>query len=423
MSEIAIGSAELTLSRKGRLIVLFAAFSGLLFDGIELGLMPIASISVTRSLLGAGFTDALAGDWFARFTAALMLGAALGGIVFGTLGDRIGRTRAMGVSILFYSIFSGFGLLVGSLEQMLVLRFLVGLGVGGMWPNGVALVSECWSNVSRPMVAGIVGAGLNTGILLLSQIARIWHITPDSWRWLFGWSAVPGLLGVAALYFVPESPRWLASRGGAAKRAAAPLRTLLRPPLLRVTLLGIVLGSIPMIGAWAASKWMIPWADKIGGAAQPGYKAITQGYWALGAVLGSFSGAQLAGMLGRRLSYFLISLGSTVLTGGLFLLTAPLESAFLPMTFAQGFVATLFFGWLPLYLPELFPTKVRATGSGIAYNVGRFATAGGVFAAGSLAMWFGGDFAKVGAVMSVIYSLGMIAIWWAPETSNKDLPD
>ena len=423
MSEIAIGSAELTLSRKGRLIVLFAAFSGLLFDGIELGLMSIASISVTRSLLGAGFTDALAGDWFARFTAALMLGAALGGIVFGTLGDRIGRTRAMGVSILFYSIFSGFGLLVGSLEQMLVLRFLVGLGVGGMWPNGVALVSECWSNVSRPMVAGIVGAGLNTGILLLSQIARIWHITPDSWRWLFGWSAVPGLLGVAALYFVPESPRWLASRGGAAKRAAAPLRTLLRPPLLRVTLLGIVLGSIPMIGAWAASKWMIPWADKIGGAAQPGYKAITQGYWALGAVLGSFSGAQLAGMLGRRLSYFLISLGSTVLTGGLFLLTAPLESAFLPMTFAQGFVATLFFGWLPLYLPELFPTKVRATGSGIAYNVGRFATAGGVFAAGSLAMWFGGDFAKVGAVMSVIYSLGMIAIWWAPETSNKDLPD
>jgi MFS family permease len=423
MSEIAIGSSELTLSRKGRLVVLFAAFSGLLFDGIELGLMPIASISVTRSLLGSGFTDALAADWFARFTAALMLGAAVGGIVFGALGDRIGRTRAMGVSILFYSIFSGFGLLVGSLEQMLVLRFLVGLGVGGMWPNGVALVSECWSNVSRPMVAGIVGAGLNTGILLLSQIARIWHITPDSWRWLFGWSAVPGLLGVAALYFVPESPRWLAARGGAVKRKAAPLRDLFRPPLLRLTILGILLGSIPMIGAWAASKWMIPWADKIGGAAQPGYKAVTQGYWALGAVLGSFSGAQLAGMLGRRWSYFLISLGSTVLTGGLFLLTAPLESAFLPMTFAQGFVATLFFGWLPLYLPELFPTKVRATGSGIAYNVGRFATAGGVFAAGTLAMWFGGDFAKVGAVMSVIYSLGMVVIWWAPETSKKDLPD
>jgi len=423
MSHISIDSSALALSRKARLIVLVAAFSGLLFDGIELGLMPIASISVTKSLLGDGFTDALAGDWFARFTASLMLGAAVGGIVFGALGDRIGRTRAMGVSILFYSVFSGAGWLVGSLEQMLILRFFVGLGVGGMWPNGVALVSECWPNVSRPLVAGIMGAGLNAGILLLSQIARIWHITPDSWRWLFGWSAVPGLLGVVALHFVPESPKWLSTRGAVARRVAAPLRELFRPPLLRLTVFGIVLGSIPMIGAWAASKWMIPWADKIGGAAQPDYKAVTQGFWALGAVLGSFCGAQLAGILGRRLSYFLISLGSTVLTGGLFLFTAPLQPGFLPTAFAQGFVATLFFGWLPLYLPELFPTKVRATGSGIAYNAGRFATAGGVFAAGTLAVWFGGDFAKVGAVMSLIYSLGMVAIWWAPETGNRDLPD
>lgn len=423
MNPISIGSSALTLSHRARLVVLLAAFSGLLFDGIELGLMPIASLSVTKSLLADRFTDALAGDWFARFTAALMLGAAVGGIVFGALGDRIGRTRAMGVSILFYSVFSGMGWLVGSLEQMLVLRFFVGLGIGGMWPNGVALVSECWPSVSRPTVAGIVGAGLNTGILLLSQIARIWHITPDSWRWLFGWSAVPGLLGVVALCFVPESPRWLFTRAGAVRRTVTPLRELFRPPLLRLTLLGILLGSIPMIGAWAASKWMIPWADKIGGAAQPGYKALTQGYWALGAVLGSFFGAQLAGLVGRRLSYFLISLGSTALTSGLFLFTAPLQSAFLPMAFAQGFIATLFFGWLPLYLPELFPTKVRATGSGIAYNTGRFATAGGVFAAGTLVVWFGGDFAKVGAVMGLIYALGMIAIWWAPETSNKDLPE
>jgi MFS family permease len=414
---------QTALSRKARLIVLIAAFSGLLFDGIELGLMPIASISVTKSLLGEAFTDALAGDWFARFTASLMLGAAVGGIIFGALGDRIGRTRAMAVSILFYSLFSGAGWLVGSLEQMLILRFFVGLGVGGMWPNGVALVSECWPNVSRPLVAGIMGAGLNAGILLLSQIARIWHITPDSWRWLFGWSAIPGLLGVVALYFVPESPKWLSARAKVVQRAVTPLRELFAPPLLRLTILGIMLGSIPLVGAWAASKWMIPWADKIGGAAQPGYKALTQGYWALGAVLGSFFGAQLAGMLGRRLSYFLISLGSTVLTGGLFLFTAPLQPGFLPTAFVQGFVATLFFGWLPLYLPELFPTKVRATGSGIAFNTGRFVTAGGVFVAGTLAVWFGGDFAKVGAVMSLIYSLGMVAIWWAPETANRELPD
>ena len=105
------------------------------------------------------FTPSLGGDWFARFTAALMLGAAIGGIALGALGDRIGRTRAMGVSILLYSLFAMMGAWVQTQEQMLVLRFLVGLGVGGLWPNGIALVSESWSGASRPVVSGMMMAG------------------------------------------------------------------------------------------------------------------------------------------------------------------------------------------------------------------------------------------------------------------------
>ena len=413
-------AAASSLPRSARLLVLAATFGALLFDGVELGLMPVCSMSVTRSLLGEQFTAKLGGDWFAWLTASLMLGAAVGGIALGALGDRIGRTRALAVSVLFYSLFAGLGAFVTSLEQMLLLRFLVGLGVGGVWPNGVALVSECWPNVSRPIVAGIVGAGINIGILLLSQVARIWHVTPDSWRWLFGWAALPAVLGVVVFLVVPESPNWLATRG-AKKAPGTPLRELLQAPLRRVLIIGIMLGSIPMIGAWAASKWMIPWADQIGGTVQPGYKASTQGYWALGAVLGSFFGAQLASRVGRRLSYFLISVGSAALTCGIFTLTAPLRPEFLPLVFAQGFVATLFFGWLPLYLPELFPTRVRATGTGIAYNVGRFATALGVCAAGTLVGWFDGDLAKVGAATALIYALGIIVIWWAPDTRGKTM--
>ena len=178
-----------------------------------------------------------------------------------------------------------------------------------------------------------------------------------------------------------------------------------------------------MIGAWAASKWVIPWADKMGGTTRAGYKAVTQGYWAVGATLGSFFGAQLASLIGRRFCYFLISLGSVSLTAAIFLFSMPLNAEFLPLVFCQGFVATLFFGWLPLYLPELFPTRVRATGSGIAYNVGRFATAGGVLVTGSLVAVFGGDYAKVGAAGSIIYALGMIAIWFAPDTTGKTMDD
>lgn len=403
------------LSVCSRLVVLVTVFLALVFDGVELGLMPVASLSVSKSLLGTAFTPELGGEWFARFTAALMLGAAIGGIALGNLGDRVGRTRAMGVCILFYSIFAALGAYAQTQEQMLVLRFLVGLGVGGLWPNGIALVSECWSGASRPLVSGAMMAGLNAGILLLSQLARNWPITPESWRWLFQFAGVPALLGLFVLLVLPESPKWLASRG-AAKGPVTPLRELFQPQLIRFTLVGIMLSTIPMVGAWSASKWMIPWADKIAGAVDVGYKAATQGWWALGATLGSFAGAQLASWMGRRLSYALISLTTFVITVTMFQKTAPLAAGFHAIVFIQGFVATLFFGWLALYLPELFPTRVRATGSGLAYNSGRFATAAGVLLAGFLFMALGGDYPKVGTLCASIYAFGFIVIWWAPDT-------
>jgi MFS family permease len=407
------------MSASQRYLVLITCFLALVFDGVELGLMPVASLSVSKSLLGAAFTPELGGEWFARFTAALMLGAAIGGIALGSLGDRIGRTRAMGVCILFYSVFAALGAYAQDQWQMLALRFLVGLGVGGLWPNGIALVSECWSGASRPLVSGAMMAGLNAGILLLSQLARAWPITPDSWRWLFQFAGAPALLGIFVLIALPESPKWLANRG--VKQKVAPLRELFQPQLIRFTIIGILLSSIPMIGAWSASKWMIPWADKVAGATNVGYKAATQGWWALGATLGSFAGAQLASWLGRRFSYGLISLATVTITFAMFQLTAPLQSSFHPIVFAQGFVATLYFGWLALYLPELFPTRVRATGSGLAYNSGRFATAFGVLAAGFLFTALGSDYPRVGTICASIYALGLIVIWWAPDTKATDL--
>ena len=386
------GASE--LSRGGRWAVLVAAFLGLVFDGFELGLMPVASNSVAKSLLESA-DPAIVGKWFAYFTAALMLGAAVGGSLLGNLGDRVGRARAMGVSILFYSVFAGLGAFVQTCEQMLLLRFLVGLGVGGMWPNGVALVAECWPSTSRPTVSGVLGAGINVGIVCLSILGSFYPITPDSWRWIFKLAAIPAALGIVVLALLPESPKWLASRG-TAKQAAPQVRALFRGKLLPLTLIGIALASVPLVGAWAGSKWMIPWADEVGRQANANYyKSSTQLCWALGATAGGFLGAPLAATIGRRLSYFLISLGATALTWSMFRLTAPLEPSFLPTVFAQGLVATLFFGWLPLYLPELFPVEVRATGAGLSMNIGRFVTAAAVLAIGTQ---FKGDYSDIGAM-------------------------
>jgi MFS transporter, SHS family, sialic acid transporter len=412
--------ASLESSRGARWAVLAAAFAGLVFDGIELGLMPVASRSVAISLLGDDVSEAIIGKWFALFTASLMLGAAVGGSLLGNLGDRIGRARAMGVSILFYSAFAGLGMFVTSCEQMLALRFMVGLGVGGMWPNGVALVAECWPNKSRPTVSGILGAGINAGIVILSMIGAEFPITPGSWRWLFGLAAVPMVLGVIVYLFLPESPKWLAARNDE-RRPAPPLSDLFEGGLLAPTIFGILLASVPLIGAWAGSKWMIPWADHVASTEFPQYKSSTQWWWAIGATIGSFVGAPFAAAVGRNLSYVLISAGATLLTWAMFQWTAPLEPSFLPIVFAQGLVATLFFGWLPLYLPELFPVHIRATGSGVAMNIGRFATAGGVLAAGMLFDRFGGDYSTIGAACSLIYAMGIVVIIFAPRSQKYSL--
>jgi MFS family permease len=219
---------------------------------------------------------------------------------------------------------------------------------------------------------------------------------------------------------LPESPKWLVSHGHE-RKSAPPLAELFRTDLRQLTFLGICLASVPLIGAWAGSKWMIPWAEQVGGATQPGYQSTTQQWWAIGAVVGSFIGAPLAAAIGRKTSYFLMSLGAAVLTWAMFRLTAPLEPTFLPIVLTQGLVATLFFGWLPLYLPELFPIRVRASGAGVAMNIGRFVTAGGVLAAGSLSQWFHSDYSAIGAACGFVYLAGVLLIFWAPNTVDKKI--
>jgi MFS family permease len=406
------------LSGRGRAVVLAAAFLGLVFDGFELGLMPVASLSVTRSLMGETFTPTAGGDWVARYTAALMLGAAIGGIVLGRFGDRHGRSRGLGVSILLYSLGAAAGGMVTSQEQLLLLRFIVGLGVGGVWPNGIAIVVESWPEASKATVSGAMMAGLNVGIMALAQCGRIWPITADSWRWLFQLAGLPALLGLAVLAALPESPQWLAGRRNAAGAATVPRPALFGAGLWRTTLAAVLIAAIPMVGAWSASKWMIPWADAVAGKTDATYKAVTQGWWAAGSLVGSFVGALLVGWLGRRTSYLVISVGATAATLAMFNLTAPLRPWFHEVVCLQGFVSTLFFGWLAVFLPSVFPVEVRAEGSGLAYNAGRFLTAAGVLAAGTLFTTLGGDYVTVGSVCSLVYALGIVAIWLAPPVTT-----
>jgi len=401
------------LTRGQRRWVLIAVLLGWMGAGIEMSLMIPTARPAIQDFVGvdsAGI-EVTADQWLSWFVAAFLLGAAAGGLFFGWLGDRAGRVRAMGASILCYSLITGLGYLARTPEQLLVLRFLACLGIGGMWPTGVALVREALPSLSRPMAAGLIGTSANVGFLIFG-IVMIYHpITRDSWRWVMLLGAAPAALGCLVWLALPESPEWLAQRQVRASRLApeaSALTSVFRPPLLRLTLLGIFLGTIPLLGGWASVQRLVPWAGQVSErAGLPDLKPMTQIILACGAVLGSLLGGWAASGMGRRLSYSLMSSGSLGLSAYIFLSLNPADRAFPWAVFALGFVSTMFYGWLPYFLPELFPTAVRATGIGVSYNFGRILSAIVLLSSTALSSWFGGDIAKMGAVTSLVYLAGL----------------
>jgi MFS family permease len=172
---------------QGQWMVLAAAFLGWMFDGLEMGVFPLAARPALQDLLHVT-GDKLVGQWMGYITAVFLIGAACGGLIFGWLGDRIGRVRTMIISVLMYSLFTGACYFVTAPWQLGAFRFLAALGMGGEWSLGVALVMECWPEKRRPLLAGLIGAAANFGFGLIGAVAIRYKVTVDSWRWVSRWS-------------------------------------------------------------------------------------------------------------------------------------------------------------------------------------------------------------------------------------------
>ncbi len=407
---------------RGKWLVLVAAFLGWMFDGMEMGIFPlVARPALIEMQRATGVVDdKFVGHWMGIVTALFLLGAALGGMIFGWLGDRIGRVRAMSASILCYSLFTGLCYFATEPWHLGFFRFIAALGMGGEWSLGVALVMEIWPEKSRPLMAGIIGAAANVGYLLIGIIAIQFPITPTSWRWVMMVGAAPALLTFFIRLFVPESEKWKAAiKTGPAK----PFREIFSPALFKTTMLAIAFSSIALIGTWGSVQWLPLWADQMAGAAMPQAKAYTQIASAFGAIIGCILGALIGGKIGRRPTYFALCLGSLLACGYLFRTVDQYNTQFLGIVFLVGALTAAFYGWLPLYLPELFPTRVRATAQGLSFNFGRILAAIGALQMGNLINHFHGSYAKAGAIITLIYILGLFLIWLAPETKGKPLPE
>ena len=424
--EQGIAATPDSLSKTGCLLVLITAFLGWMCAGWQLSISSLAMRDAARDLLGP-VEEGVVGEWFGLLICAFLLGAAFGGYLFGVVGDRFGRAKAMGLAILWYSAFSAATVLVQEPWQLLAFRFVTCMGVGGMWPNGIALVSEAWPNISRPFLAGAIGTAANFGIMLLSAIASWKTVTADDWRWIMWLGSTPFALGLFVLFVVPESPHWLAQKDGA-EEATQPKRAgigeIFKRPLLATVILGIALGTVPLFGGWGSSNWVMAWAAASEDA--PELKAHLALARSLTGTISSLLGGGIAMLLGRRRSYFLASLGALASAQILFwFLTPEANHNWFIFWFATlGFFSGFFFGWLPLFLPELFPTRVRSTGAGVSFNWGRIITAMGVVASGYLLNHvFNGNHAQLGRVTSLVYVAGMIVILFAPDTSSRTLQE
>jgi MFS family permease len=279
--------------------------------------------------------------------------------------------------------------------------------------------------------------------MLFSILTCFVHVTAEEWRWVMLLGASPMVLAALVALFVPESPRWLAVRSSdrSSERSSgnpisSPLVEIFRPPLLKVTIIGITLGTIPLFGGWGNSNWANAWASQIGEKveaaeksdppieADPALKARVLLARSFPGSVASLLGGAVATVIGRRRCYFLLALACLFCSQYMFSLPSPKDPQFLWWTGALGLFSGFFFGWLPLCLPELFPTRVRSTGAGVSFNFGRVATAIAILGTALLLKEnFQGDYSQIGRLTSLIYLVGMIVIWFAPDTSSRGLED
>lgn len=400
-------------------LTLTAALLGWMFDGLEMGIFPVAGPPALRQMLGPG-NEASVGQWMGYAIAVFLIGAAIGGVLFGWLGDRIGRVRALTLSVLVYSLFTGACYFATEPWHLASLRFIAALGMGGEWALGVALVMESWPGIARPVLAGLIGAASNVGFFMIAMFGFFIRVNESNWRVMMLAGAAPALLTFFIRIFVPESEKW---QQAVKKSGVSPLAEVFSPQLWKTTVLAIAFGSIALIGTWASVQWIPAWVDYITQGTNPQAKGLIAAVSSAGAIVGSFLGAILGGRIGRRPVYFALCLLSLILCNYLFRGITEYGGYMLFIVGLVGCSTAAFYGWLPLYLPELFPTRVRATGQGLAFNFGRILAAAGALGTGALVGWFDNDYAKAGATLSMVYAVGLVVIWLAPETKGRPLPD
>ena len=411
-------------------LVLFVAWLGWVFDSMDATIYALVLHPALHELLhvpgGAPVSAEAIGRYGGIIFSIFLIGWAVGGVAFGVIADRFGRTRTLMVTILIYAVFTGMAALSTSWWQLAVYRFLTALGVGGEWAAGAALVAEVWPEAKRAKVAGVLQSAWAAGFLAAAGINLA--LKDHGWRPVFLVGVCPAVVALLVRLWVKEPERWVKAQAQTCRQSRRPgLAELFTPALRRSTFAGSGLAFVAVFGLWGATNWTptlirtLPDVSALDAATLSSLVSYATIMLNVGSLAGYLCFGPLADRFGRRAVFGLMCLGSLIMLPVTFLTPRAYPQVLLLLP-ALGFFNNGIFSGFPIYLPELYPTRIRATGAGFCFNVGRVLAAGGPVLSGFMVATLG-SFGRAASAMALVYVVGLLILPFAPETKGRPLPE
>jgi MFS family permease len=441
--------------------VLIVAALGWLFDTMDQQLFNLARAPAMVELLapspGVAPDPKVVGQYSGIATAIFLVGWATGGLGFGVLGDRIGRVKTMLWTILIYSIFTGVSAFSFGFWDFALWRFLTGLGVGGEFAVGVSLVAEVMPDRARPYALGLLQAlsavgNVSAALIYLAlgsvegagglEGLQIGEHPVQAWRVMFAVGTVPALLAILIRRRLKEPDRWkaIAEQGGQGPRLGSYTELFGDPRWRRNAIVGMLLAFAGIVGLWGIGFFSFDLFRSVftkqfeaAGLAPDEVKwklalwiSLTSIFQNVGGFFGIWAYTRITPHIGRKPAFalaFVLAMLSTAMVFG-FMNDRTQVFWMIPI---MGFCQLALFGGYAIYFPELFPTRLRSTGTSFCYNVGRYVAAIGPFTFGYLTSTVFADQSEpmryAGVSMCAIFLLGLIVLPFAPETKGQPLPE
>jgi MFS family permease len=391
---------------------LIAASLGWMLDSFDVMLYALVLASIIADL---GMSKETAG----ALGSLTLLASAAGGLLFGIVADRFGRTRALIASVLIYSVFTAACGLAQTVAQLAVFRIFLGIGMGGEWASGAALVSETWPAEHRGKALGFMqsawAVGYGAAAIVTAVVMPLW-----GWRGVFFAGILPALFTLWVRRNVEEPAIWRESRQMAASARGA-FGDIFRRPMLRLTIAVTVMNAFTMFAWWGFNLWLPSYLSMSPAQGGVGLSTTMMSGFVVAMQVGMWFGYVTFGFvsdrIGRKKTYVAYLLSAAVLL--FFYVTIREPMALLVLGPFLAFVATGYFSGFGAVTAEIYPTSIRATAQGFTYNIGRVASAIAPWAVGSLAQSHG--FGTALSMSSIAFVLAAVTWIWIPETRGRDL--